>query len=265
MAKKKAHAEEPENGERWLLTYADMITLLLALFIVLYSFANLDLKKFATVADSISRAFGYGSGGGLLTSLTGATHSTTKPLLFTDLPQQQQDYLSVGADMAAFADQAGLAGDIAVNMTYEGVVISLSDVLTFETGSANLTAQAKTALDAVGVVLADLSNSLRIESHTDDLPTDNPLYPTNWELSVARSVAIVRYLQEDCGIDPARLTAAGDGQYKPVVENNSREHRAINRRSEVIILYPQSQEQFDLAPLFNPGLGSSATPADASE
>ena len=255
MARKKAEHEAEENAERWLLTYADMITLLLALFIVLYSFANLDLQKFASVAESLSRAFGYGSGGGLITSLVGSSgRSVTKPLLFTDLPQQQQDFLSVGADMAVFANAAGLAGDIAVNMTYEGVVISLSDVLTFAPGGAELTPQAKTALDAVAVVLADLPNALRVEAHTDDLPTDNPLYPTNWELSVARSVAIVRYLTEECGIDPARLTAAGDGQYKPLVPNNSREHRAINRRAEVVILYPVDEQEFDLAPLINPVL-----------
>ncbi|MHB0878682.1 MAG: OmpA/MotB family protein [Anaerolineae bacterium] len=263
MARKKAEHEGEENAERWLLTYADMITLLLALFIVLYSFANLDLQKFASVAESISRAFGYGSGGGLLNSLSGSVHSVTKPFLFTELPQQQQDFLSVGADMAQFADQAGLAGDIAVNMTYEGVVISLSDVLTFEAGGAELTPQAKTALDAVAVVLKDLTNSLRVEAHTDDLPTENPLYPTNWELSVARSVAIVRYLAETCGVDPARLSAAGDGEFKPLVPNNSREHRAINRRAEIIILYPVDEQQFDLAPLMNPALA--ATPDSAND
>jgi len=262
MARKRPAHDIEDNAERWLLTYSDMITLLLALFIVLYSFANLDLKKFEAVAASISQAFGYGSGTGILPGLKGSSGTTHKPMLFSDLPQQQQDFLSVGSDMAEFADAAGLSGEIGVNMTYEGVVISLSDVLTFEPGSAELTPQAKSALDAVAKVLADLDNDLRVEAHTDDLPPDNPLYATNWELSTARAVAIVRYLQEECGIDPARLTAAGNSEYKPLVPNNSREHRAINRRAEIVILYPVDTQQFDLGPLMNPVLSTTPESED---
>jgi chemotaxis protein MotB len=97
--------------------------------------------------------------------------------------------------------------------------------------------------------LAELGNPIRVEAHTDDVPTNNPLYPTNWELSVARAVAIVRMLAEECGVPPERLCAAGHGQYKPLVSNDSREHRAINRRAEIIILYPADEEAFTLGPL----------------
>jgi len=248
MARKKKHEAE-ENLDRWLLTYADMITLLLVFFIVLYSMANIDKEKFATVADSMSRAFG---GGGFMRGIgAGGAGGAPAPLFFETLPRQQQDFLSVGASMAEFADRAGLTGDIAVNMTYEGVVISLSESLVFEPGGAELSERAKAALDTVAEVLRELDNPVRVEAHTDNVPTNNPLYPTNWELSVARSVTIVRYLAEDAGIDPARLDAAGHGEYKPLLPNDTREHRAMNRRAEVIILYPVEAEEFDLGPFMN--------------
>lgn len=151
--------------------------------------------------------------------------------------------------MAEFADGAGLAGDVAVNMTYEGVIISLSEALIFEPGGATLSPESREALAAVGAQLATLDNPVRVEAHTDNLPTNNPLYPTNWELSAARAVAIVRFLVEECGIPPERLCAAGHGEHKPLVANDSREHRAINRRAEIIILYPTEHEAFTLGPL----------------
>jgi chemotaxis protein MotB len=256
MARKKA-VEGKENSERWLLTYSDMITLLLVFFIVLYSMANIDKKKFETVAQSMSRAFGQG--GGMIKGIGGnGSALSPAPIFFADLPREQQDFMSVGASMAEFADKAGLTGDISVNMTYEGVVISLSDSLIFEPGLAQLSPRAKTTLQTVADVLKDLDNPIRVEAHTDNVPTNNPAYPTNWELSVARAVAIVRFLSEDCGIAPERLSAAGYGEYQPLVPNDTREHRAINRRAEIVVLYPVEKEQMSLGPLINPQ--SSLTP-----
>ena len=252
MARRKEHAEAPENLERWLLTYADMITLLLVFFIVLYTMANMDLKKFAVLAESMSRAFGRG--GGLMVGLGSGVRGGPSPILFDTLPQQQQDFLSVGASMAEFADRAGLAGQIAVNMTYEGVVISLSEALLFEAGGTELSEGARVALLSVAEVLGRIPNPVRVEAHTDNVPTNNPLYPTNWELSVARAVTIVRFLVEECGLEPERLCAAGHGESKPLVPNDNREHRAINRRAEIIILYPVEREEFNLTPLLSPAI-----------
>lgn len=245
--KKKELHEAHVNHERWLITYADMITLLLVFFIVLYSAANTDLKKFSLVAQSMSRAFGRGTGGGWI-GIGAGSSGMPSPIMLTDLPRQQQDFMAVGAELAEFSDKAGLTGEIAVNMTYEGVVISLSEALIFEPGGALLSPRAKSTLWAVAEVLGDLPNPVRIEAHTDNVPTNNPLYPTNWELSVARAVTIVRFLAEECGVSPERLTAAGAGEFRPMMDNNSREHRAINRRAEIVILYPMEQELLDLGP-----------------
>ncbi|NPV06695.1 MAG: OmpA family protein [Anaerolineae bacterium] len=247
---RKQHEEGKANHERWLLTYADMITLLLVFFIVLYSMANTDLRKFAAVAESMRRAFGRG-GGGVIVGLGQGGVGRPAPIRFDTLPQEQQDFLSVGAALADFADSAGLAGDLAVNMTYEGVIISLSEAIVFEPGGAVLNPRSRAALLAVGQQLARLDNPIRVEAHTDNVPTNHPLYPTNWELSVARAVAIVRFLIDECGIAPERLCAAGHGEYKPLVPNDSREHRAINRRAEIVILYPTEQEAFTLGPLLS--------------
>ena len=247
MAPKRSEHQSHENTERWLLTYSDMITLLLVFFIVLYSMANTDLKKFAALAQSMSRAFG-GSGGGLIVGLGSGNSGAPAPILFSTLPRQQQDFLSVSAELADFAEHAGLTGQIAVNMSYEGVIISLSEALLFEPGSAMITEQAKQALRSVAEVLKELPNPVRVDAHTDNVPPDNGLYPTNWELSVARAVTVVRFLAEQCGIDPARLGAAGYADGKPLVPNDTREHRAINRRAEIVILYPVEQGKMNFAP-----------------
>jgi len=249
MAREKKHAGGEEGGgaERYLVTYADMITLLLVFFIVLYSMANIDLQKYATIAQSMARAFG---GGGIIRGIGGGSvGGAPAPLFFETLPQQQQDFLSVSASLSEFADAAGLTGEMAVNMTYEGLIVSLAEALIFEPGSAELTPESRATLSAVAEVLKEIPNPVRVQAHTDNVPTNSPLYPTNWELSVARAVAIVRFLSEEADIDPERLMAAGCGEYRPLVPNDTREHREINRRAEIIILYPVDEEEFDLEPL----------------
>ena len=239
--------ESHEGSERWLITYADMITLLMVFFIVMYSMANTDLKKFAQVAESMQIAFnvsGVGAGKGGI--LEGKDDLETGPSIINKLPPRQHDFVSVSADLSAFATQAGLQGEISVNMTMEGIIISLSDALAFAPGSAELRPEAMETLHQVAAVLQTTENSVRIEGHTDNVSTNSPMYPTNWELSAARAVSMVRYMIEHEGIHPRRLSAAGYAEFKPVAGNESRGNRALNRRADVVIIYPESSRQFSL-------------------
>ena len=239
--------ESHEGSERWLITYADMITLLMVFFIVMYSMANTDLKKFAQVAESMQIAFnvsGVGAGKGGI--LDGKDEMETGPSIMDKLPARQHDFVSVSADLSAFASEAGLEGEISVNMTMEGIIISLSDALAFAPGSAELRPEAMETLHKVAAVLQTTENSVRIEGHTDNVSTNSPMYPTNWELSATRAVSIVRYMIEHEGIHPSRLSAAGYAEFKPVAGNESRANRALNRRADVVIIYPESSRQFSL-------------------
>ena len=245
MGKHKGHAEK-ENSERWLVTYADMITLLMVFFIVMYSMANTDLKKFAQVAQSMQVAFnvvGMGKGAGLLGG-GGASHKPS--LFFQNLPARQRDYVSVSADMSAFAQQAGIEGQISVNTNVEGIIISLSDAMVFEPGSAELRPESKETLGKIAAILSTMPNRVRVDGHTDNIPTNNPLYPTNWELSVARAVSIVRFLSEEEGIDPNRLSAAGHAEFKPITDNTTRNNREMNRRADIVIIYPESSKSYSI-------------------
>ncbi len=252
-SKRRAHEEGHSSNERWLITYADMITLLMVFFIVLYSMANTDLKKFSQVAESMKVAFhvmGIGTDQGALIgdANSGGSQGPAAPILFQNLPPKQRDFIDVSSELTAFAAEAGLQADISINMNLEGIIISLSDALVFEPGSAELRPESVATLHQVAQILKLTNNAVRVEGHTDNVPTNNPLYPTNWELSVARAVNIVRYLAEEEGISPARLSAAGYAEFKPVAPNNSRANRALNRRADIVIIYPNGSRQFSLAP-----------------
>ncbi len=249
MARKGSQQQQEGHGgsERWLITYADMITLLMVFFIVMYSMANTDLKKFAQVAESMQIAFhvfGVGASKGGVLDRKGDTGNGSS--LFGNLSPRQRDFVSVSADMSAFAAQAGIEGQISVNMNIEGIIISLSDALAFEPGSAELRPEATQTLHEIAKVLQTTDNRVRIEGHTDNVPTNSPLYPTNWELSTQRAVSIVRYLLEHEGIAAQRLSAAGYAEFKPVAENDNRGNRALNRRADIVIIYPESSRQFTL-------------------
>ncbi len=254
MSKRKHDHEGHENDERWLITYSDMITLLMVFFVVLFSMANTDLKKFAQVAEAMQVAFnviGVGSkhGAGLIGTTNGAgVNNRPMPNFLKNLPSRQQDFVSVTSELTAFASEAGLESDISVNMNMEGVIISLSNALVFEAGSAELKPEAVETLHKIGEVLKMTQNPVRIEGHTDNMPTNDPLYPTNWELSVARAVNIVHYLIEKEGIAPERLLAAGHAEFDPVAPNDSRENRGRNRRADIIIIYPNESRSFSLNP-----------------
>jgi chemotaxis protein MotB len=249
MARKEPRGQEEGHGgnERWLITYSDMITLLMVFFIVMYSMANTDLKKFAQVAESMQIAFhvfGVGASKGGLLDRKGDKGAGESP--FGNLSPRQRDFVSVSADMSAFAAQAGIEGQISVNMNIEGIIISLSEDLAFEPGSADLRPEATQVLHEIAKVLQTTDNRVRIEGHTDNVPTNSPMYPTNWELSSTRAVAIVRYLVEHEGIAAQRMSAAGYAEFKPVAENDSRSNRALNRRADMVIIYPESSRQFTL-------------------
>ncbi len=252
MARKKK-CEDCPVSEAWLTSWADMMSLLLVFFMVLYAMANTDLKNFAEVAASLRAAFN--SLGTAQTSIIGTSHggatapstTTSAPLFFQTLPPRQRDFNRVSTELAVLAKQLDVGGEIDVNLTLEGMIISLSNELAFKPGSTELRPEAKIVLDKVADFLRNSDNKIRVEGNTDDIPPNDPRYPTNWDLSVARAVSIVRYLSEEDGIAPNRLTAAGNGEFNPVVPNVDPKSRAKNRRADLVIIYPNGTKRFSLS------------------
>ncbi|MGQ9674397.1 MAG: OmpA/MotB family protein [Chloroflexota bacterium] len=228
-------APKKENSERWLLTYADLITLLLAFFVLMYAMSTADVKKFARLAASMQKAFNVGVLEGqtefAIVDQGGPTMTTIAQAL------AQEDFEFISREMATFAREEGLGDKIEVTMRREGIAISLSDRALFASGRAELGMQSKRTLSKVAEILKRVPNEVRVEGHTDDVPTNNPEYPTNWELSTARSLAVVRYFIDEAKIPPARFSVAGYSEYRPVADNNSPENRAKNRRCDILVIY----------------------------
>lgn len=239
--------EPPAPGApAWMATFSDMVIQILAFFILLYTFSTVDTLKFRATTLSLQGALGV---------MPGASAS---PQGRPDDPGQ--DVRERAAELTPlpggprFAEplqelqrqlQAALAGagatGVGVELLDDRLVVRFKDQALFDSGAAVLKQEAVPALDAVAAVLAQVSNRVRVEGHTDDVPISTVRFPSNWELSAARAAVVVRYLHEFHGIDPRRLEAAGAGEWHPVAGNDTPSGRARNRRVDIVILSAAGQ------------------------
>lgn len=270
MSRKREEEAEKENGERWLLTYSDLITLLMIFFVVLYSMSKVDAQKFQAVAESLSKALGggtpskvelssYPTGPSLFQTGTPSSKATvpgkgtdpnnttyTDPAAGTSNTKNQKpgqgnadaDTMSIDsikAKLDKFAQDNGIQTTLVTSVEERGLVVSIQETLLFDSGSADITAQARAILEKVSTVLAAAPNQIRVEGHTDNLPIHTSQFPSNWELSVIRATNVVQILQND-GISPDRLSASGYGEYRPIASNDTDAGRSKNRRIDLVIL-----------------------------
>jgi chemotaxis protein MotB len=268
------HEEGEANHERWLLTYADMITLLMVLFIVLFAISVVDKKKFAELADGLSHNFGASTkvmpdGTGVLdggktanadlgtlannpaqpiTPINDAEVST--PLTpeqqqelqadqaKANLLKQEQDTLAEAEKKIEAALQAkGLANSASMQITAQGLVVSIvTDKVLFDTGKADLEPVGQQVLDAIAPALVSLPNDISIEGHTDNVPISGGMFASNWELSAVRATTVLRYLVSHDGLPEDRMSATGYADTRPVAPNDTAAHRQENRRVAVVVL-----------------------------
>ncbi len=229
--KKRKHEAEHENAERWLLTYADLITLLLAFFIMMYVFSKRDAYKYDEVASHLKTIFSGGTG------LAGKGSVTaTSPI---DMPSRGASSGEIkrqleGEFVDKNRDKSG-SENISVLSDERGVVIRVLDKAFFDEGKAELKDGAKNALDKIVPIIKGVENHIRIEGHTDNVPISTSEFKSNWELSVRRATEVVRYLVEKRGLPPERISATGYAEYRPIAKNTSPQNRALNRRIEIIV------------------------------
>jgi chemotaxis protein MotB len=213
---------------RWLLTYADMITLLLALFIILFSISTINKVKLQRLVHDLGG--GFNSTDAINNPPNGQTVSATK-----------DDLQAMQAQLQSYIQQNKIQSQVQTKITRDGkkrelVISLLSDKPVYDSGSADLKDQTKKILDAVDSELKNRPNEVRVEGNTDNVPISNAQFPSNWELSAARATGVARYLVEDKGLSPLRISALGYGQYRPKYPNDTDAHRAGNRRVDVVIL-----------------------------
>lgn len=219
--------------ERWLLTYSDMITLLMALFIMLFAISSVDKAKYAAVATMFQRAFG---GGNLIVPVNGVGDGVNAPLLNEPAvmdPKQVQEVLEqIGQGL--YADFAR-DGRFTAHLGARGLTISLAGNSFFDSGKADLKPEMLPLLDEIARRIKDLPNDVSVEGSTDSDPISTPEFPSNWYLSAARANRVRDYL-ESKGVSADRLIVVGYGDKRPVYTNDTPEGKARNRRVDVVIL-----------------------------
>lgn len=222
----------------WMNTYADMMTLLLCFFVLLFSMSVVEIEKFQAVMSSLQGALGI---------LEGASTPVITPSddIF-DLQELQAQILAQEmADMKMMAEmfekemvEAGLADKVAIKLEERGVILRFADSVLFDIGQDQLRPQSREVLLKVGELISKTDNPVRVEGHTDNWAINTPRFPSNWELSTGRATQVIRFLIEEANLNPTQLQAAGYGEYHPIDTNDTAEGRQRNRRVDVIILRP---------------------------
>jgi chemotaxis protein MotB len=247
---------QPESEERWLLTYADMITLLMALFMVLFSITSVNKAKLQVLSESLQEAFsGNVLPGGNSIRDTGASEKTERPSSEPPIPaitpitdkakekdtaaaarKEQDDFKRLKEKIDAYARSHGLEDTVQTVIARRGLVIRLlTDRVLFDSGAADLKPQATPVLSQVAQLLrTEGRHPVMVEGHTDGVPIRGSAFPTNWELSTARASRVVRFLI-DGDVTQGRLSAAGYASLHPIASNDTAAGRSRNRRVEVVL------------------------------
>jgi chemotaxis protein MotB len=252
-----AKTHSGSGQERWLLTYADMITLLMAFFIMMYAMSVLNLGKFQELAVSVRSGFG-----GEVTEMgTSRVNISSGGDRVSILPCNDLQFMTnVANRVTEDLRKAGLTRGVSVGVGPEGVTVRLlADGLLFDRGAADLKPRTCRILDEVAKTLADVPNPVRIEGHTCDLPIRSARFPSNWELSAGRAASVLRYLVHAKSLAPDRLAVAGYADTRPVAPNTSEENRRKNRRVDIVILNEPAREGGPPR-----SAGASISPAEAS-
>jgi chemotaxis protein MotB len=251
--RRKAEAQK-DSMDRWLISYADFITLLMIFFVLMYSFSKMDLEKYYAMADSLSIVFtgqtleNLETSGAISPGLSGDNAvDQISANQIEEIQRQIEEFFSndvfEAVESPTETNPGKLADYITVSSQERGLVISLKDTLLFASGSDQLNPEARKIIKQLGNSLLAIPNHIRVEGHTDNLPIKNARIPSNWELSTLRATTVLHVLQGEVGIPPERLSVSGYGEYRPLVSNDTPENRAKNRRVDIVIL-KQKYAQF---------------------
>ncbi len=255
MARKKK-PEKHANHERWLVSYADFITLLFAVFVTMFAMSQTDKRKVEEVVASFRESFGYSKAGpssnvNILDSTElSPVPSITRPASRGDMnPQmpfdkngrtryqaEEKDFKKAKTAMEAFMVKNGIHDEVSLEINRRGLVISLKEAGFFDSGSAEIRMSSYPILAKIAESLADYANQIRVEGHTDNIPINTRSFPSNWELSTARATNIVQHLVNYYKFWPEKLSATGYAEFRAIADNDTSDGRAKNRRVDIVVL-----------------------------
>ncbi|MCX7194070.1 MAG: flagellar motor protein MotD [Proteobacteria bacterium] len=242
MARRRKR-DEHDNHERWLISYADFVTLLFAFFVVMYSISSVNEGKYKTFSNSLNIAFDQSANASLIAnqSVQGRNKIMVDKHAAELVEQQrrvQEQMKAVDESLRQVMGPLIAQGMVGVHQTRRGVVVDISASTLFREGEEKLQPGAQETLQQVAIVLSRESQSVEVEGHTDDVPIKTAQFPSNWELSAGRASSVVRMLVS-YGVPEKRLAAVGMAANQPVMTNDTPEHRAKNRRVSITILSPE--------------------------
>jgi len=252
---RRRHAEEHENHERWLVSYADFITLLFAFFVVMYAISTLNEGKYRVLSDALVTAFRHDRVvTAESTGMAPINRTTAAPPIPLRLPradalrradplrhadslrrEQERRLLDLASHIKEALAPLMKSGQVRLTQLPRGIAVEINASVLFAPAQAVLQPDSIAALEAVAHVLANASDPVQVEGHTDNLPIASPQFPSNWELASARASSVVRLFMQN-GVDPARLAAIGYADNRPVESNDTAEGRARNRRVTLMIV-----------------------------
>ncbi len=248
---KKKVKQKKENSERWLLTYADMITLLLALFIVLYAISNVDQSKYHQLAEALNQSLGDGNGLSVFDGKAGVLDNNGNTIKENNSPSTPAPTGGAGTTLTTKEDMKNLAKGVnsildnlhmtdasGTVITDRGLTVTFSNDVFFDSGKADLKDDLKKGLAQISVLLNRVDNPIVVEGYTDNIPISaQNLYSSNWLLSAARAANVVEFLVDEEKMNGNRVAAAGYGEYHPKASNSTDDGRKKNRRVELTVLY----------------------------
>lgn len=249
--RKRAHQV---SHDRWLVSYADFITLLFAFFVVMYSTSQVDKKKTSQLSAAIQLAFqqlGANPSSAVLAPDIPLGIPAANPTIA--LPEETMDLSELKRQVEQILTDQIARNQAAVRMTHDGLVISLREGGFFDSGSADIKAGSEAAFSRMAALLGSHPYNLRIEGHTDNLPINNAHFHSNWELSTTRATEVIRLLITKYDFGPQRLSAAGYAEFHPIASNLTTVGRALNRRVDIVVLTSRISDTPDAgAPAPNP-------------
>lgn len=252
--RRRAAQQSVRGVDGWFVTYADMVSLLLAFFVMLFTFSSMDLQKFHLLMESLQGSLGVLDGGRTITTsrvgtddgmdvtqLVPATPEGTVPDIPASEPSIPAELEQVYQRLQHIIAEESLSATVAVYIDEHAVVVRFADQVLFDLGQAHLREEFRQQLQQFVAAIDLWPHAIRVEGHADTLPIQTMVYPSNWELSTARASAVVRFFV-DQGIDPRRLSASGFGEFRPIDENATPEGRARNRRVDVVLYRNERSE-----------------------
>ncbi len=246
MRGRRVKKDEHVSHERWLVSYADFITLLFAFFVVMFAVSQVDSKKVGRFVESVNAAFQFQGlfppNAGSPLKRGGSAGNALVPAVVADRPSffrytaASPRARAVKESLEERIDGAGLGSSVGLRYDPRGVAVSLPESVFFRPGTANLVTGSLDELREIARALREQPGEVLVEAHTDDQPVRSPLFASNWELSAARSARVVRFLTEEGNFEPERLSAVGLADTRPLVENVDGETRTANRRVELVVV-----------------------------